>query len=72
MYDKKIQCEFDCLFRQTALQAFKLTFMRYRFLNMKKKIKFFYQFQFRELFIFSFMEMIKSQCFYRFFLTQKN
>ena len=37
MYDKKIQCKFDCLFRQTALQAFKPTFMRYRFLNTKKK-----------------------------------
>ena len=22
MYDKKIKCEFDCLFKQTALQAF--------------------------------------------------
>ena len=47
--------------------------MRYRLLNTKKKQwSFFYQFQFRELFIFDFIEMIKSQCFYRFSLTSKN
>ena len=37
-------------------------------------MKFFYQFQFRELFIFIFRAMIKylkCRCFHRFFITQK-
>ena len=46
--------------------------MGYRLLNTEKKImKFFYQLQFWELFIFNFRAMIKSQCIHRFFLTQK-
>ena len=34
-------------------------------------MKFFNQFQFRELFIFIFRAMIKYRCFHRFFITQK-
>ena len=34
-------------------------------------MKFFYQFQFRELFIFIFRAIIKYRCFHRFFMTQK-
>ena len=34
-------------------------------------MKFFYQFQFREPFIFVFRAMIKYRCFHRFFITQK-
>ena len=34
-------------------------------------MKFFYQFQFRELFIFIFKAMIKYRCFHRFFISEK-
>ena len=34
-------------------------------------MKFFNQFQFRELFIFIFRAMIKYRCFHRFFIIQK-
>ena len=34
-------------------------------------MKFFYQFQFRELFIFIFKAMIKYRCFHRLFISEK-
>ena len=41
------------------------------FKHGEKLMKFFGQFQFRELFIFIFRAMIKYRCFHRFFITQK-
>ena len=70
-YEKNLTLNLIAFFNKLLYKHYNLHLWHIDVETQRKNNEVFYQFQFRELFVFIFRAMMKYRCFHRFFIMQK-